>query len=557
MLEFGRNKDFWESLRNGEKSDFLKKIYEENYIGEDIPQLRYNVRMLHDRVGTRREFETPYFRRRRFLDACALLSAIYPENKEYYDKMQDLIFAICEEWSWAVPAHTFDVGIDGNTQIDLFSAETALMLAEIYYIHGDRLEPIIRSCIERELDRRIFTSFESKHFWFEECTHNWAPICAGNVACAMLYMDPERFERNRERLFLPMNNFVAAQPSDGVCLEGVNYWSYGFGTYVMIADILYKYSDGKYDFFADPKVKKIAQYPSHAFMRGDISVSNSDGHTDDKVDAHLYGFLKERFGEEISPLPKTAYTYWPGCIAWLNMSRTLIYPDARLLSDGELRSVDLPDAGQVMIHEDKYSLFVKGGHNDEPHNHNDLGSFIISTDNGPIFCDLGAGLYVFGYFIPETRYDYFCNCSRGHSLPIINGQYQKPGKERRAEISHEGNLITAEFSSAYDIAGVSSVKRSFLHSADSIVMKDEFVGEVKSVTERFISLKEPVSHDGYVEISGVRLYYDKDKCTVKITEDKESFINHRCAVNPPVPTPVFIVDFELSELDGAEFKFVF
>lgn len=557
MLEFGRNKDFWESLRNGEKSDFLKKIYEENYIGEDIPQLRYNVRMLHDRVGTRREFETPYFRRRRFLDACALLSAIYPENKEYYDKMQDLIFAICEEWSWAVPAHTFDVGIDGNTQIDLFSAETALMLAEIYYIHGDRLEPIIRSCIERELDRRIFTSFETKHFWFEDCTHNWAPVCAGNVACAMLYMDSERFERNKERLLQPMKNFIAAQPADGTCLEGIGYWTYGFGFYIMTADILYKYSDGKIDLFSDPKVKKIAQYPAHAFMLGNISISNSDSTTDGKIDAYLIRLLRERIGEEVPLLPKSSYGYWKGNCSWLNMSRYVLYSSTEELEEDKLVSVDLIDAGQIIVHEDKYSLFVKGGHNDEPHNHNDLGSFIISTDNGPIFCDLGAGLYVFGYFIPETRYDYFCNCSRGHSLPIINGQYQKPGKERRAEISHEGNLITAEFSSAYDIAGVSSVKRSFLHSADSIVMKDEFVGEVKSVTERFISLKEPVSHDGYVEISGVRLYYDKDKCTVKITEDKESFINHRCAVNPPVPTPVFIVDFELSELDGAEFKFVF
>ena len=282
MLEFGKNKEFWKSLREGEKCEFLKEQYEIYCIGDEIPQLRYNVRMLHDRVGTRREFETPYFKRRKFLSACALLAAIYPESQEYYDKMQDLIFAICEEWSWAVPAHTFDVGIDGNTQIDLFSAETALMLAEIYYIHGERLEPIIKSCIERELDRRIFTSFETKHFWFEDCTHNWAPVCAGNVACAMLYMDSERFERNKERLLWPMKNFIAAQPADGTCLEGIGYWTYGFGFYIMTADILYKYSDGKIDLFSDPKVKKIAQYPAHAFMLGNISISNSDSTTDGK-----------------------------------------------------------------------------------------------------------------------------------------------------------------------------------------------------------------------------------------------------------------------------------
>ena len=557
MLEFGKNKEFWASLRDGKNADFLKERYEKYYIGDEIPPLTYNVRMLHDRVGTRREFETPYFRRRKFLSAAALLSAIYPENKEYFDKMQDLIFAICEEWSWAVPAHTFDVGIDGNTQIDLFSAETALMLAEIYYIHEDRLEPIIKSCIERELERRIFASYENKHFWFEDCTHNWAPVCAGNVACAMLYMDAERFERNKERLLQPMKNFIEGQPNDGTCLEGISYWTYGFGFYVMTADIIYKYSDGKIDLFADPRVKKIAQYPSHAFLRGGISISNADSTENGKIDKYLVRLLTERIGDGIPLPPKSSYGYWQGNCGWLNMSRYVLYSGAEELDEGKLVSADLPDAGQVIVHEDKYSLFVKGGHNDEPHNHNDLGSFIISTDDGSVFCDLGAGLYVFGYFIPETRYDYFCNCSRGHSLPIINGQYQKPGKDRCADIVHEGNLITVEFAKAYDIDGLLSVKRSFLHEADTIVMKDEFVGGVKSVTERFISMKAPTAHDGYVEISGVRLYYDKDKCTVKITEDKESFIDHRCAVNPPVPTPVFIIDFELSCLDGAEFKFAF
>lgn len=556
MLEFGKNKDFWASLRDGEKVEFLKGQYEKYYIGDEIPSLTYNVRMLHDRVGTRFEFESPYFRRRHFLSACALLLAIYPESKEYFDKLQDLVFAICEEWSWAVPAHTFDVGVDGNTQIDLFAAETALMLAEIYYIHGERLEPIIKSCIERELDRRIFTAFENKHFWFEDCTHNWAPVCTGNVACAMLYMDSERFGRNRERLLQPMKNFIDAQPADGTCLEGCVYWTYGFGFYVMTADILYKYSDGKIDLFSHPKVKKIAQYPSHAFLRGNISISNSDSTTGEKIDGYLIGMLRDRFGDDIPYLPRFAYGYWGGNCAWLNMSRYVLYSNDSEIGEGELISADLFDAGQVIVHEDKYSLFVKGGNNDEPHNHNDLGSFIISTDNGEIFSDLGAGLYVFGYFVPETRYDYFCNCSRGHSVPIVNGKYQKPGKERRAQISHENNIITVEFSSAYDVDGLESVKRSFEHNADGIIMRDRFVGNVHSVTERFISKKAPVSYDGYVEIDGVRLSYDKNNCVINVNEDKESFIDKKSLKNP-VPTPVFIIDFEMKNVGEAEFRFSF
>ena len=576
MLKVGKSKEFWASFRNdpnkAELVDFLKNNYETYYIGDEIPQLKYSVRMLHDRVGTRREFETPYFKRRKFLSACALLSAIYPENEEYFEKMQDLIFAICEEWSWAVPAHTFNAGengIDGNTQIALFSAETALMLAEIYYIHEDRLEPIIKACIERECDRRIFTPYENNHYWFEDCTHNWAPVCTGNVACAMMYMQPERFEKNKERLLKPFYNFIDGQPSDGTCLEGISYWTYGFGSYVMTADILYKYSDGKIDLFNyDSKVKKIAQYPSHAFLKGYTSVSNADSTKDGKIDKYLIQYLRNKFGPEVPTLPEECYGYWAGNCGWLPTSRRLLFTSYEEMEEGRLQSADLFDAGQVIVHEDAYSLFVKGGDNAEPHNHNDLGSFIISTDKGQIFPDLGAGLYVFGYFIPETRYNHLCTCSRGHSLPIINGQYQIPSKDgtenahkagaiAHAILSHEGNLITVDFTVGYDIEGLESVKRSFKHGKDSITMRDTFKGKVESVTERFVSLIEPTAGDGYIEISGVRMSYDKDKFNLKITKDTESFIDHRCKSNPPVATPVFLIDLEMKEVLDAEFTFTF
>lgn len=576
MLKVGKNKEFWASFRNDPKKakivDFLKEEYEATYIGETIPQLRYSIRMLHDKVGTRREFETPYFRRRHFLSACALLSAIYPENEEYFNNMQDLIFAICEEWSWEVPAHTFNAGpngIDGNTQIALFSAETALMLAEIYYIHEDRLEPIIKACIERESDRRIFTPFENNHYWYEECTHNWAPVCSGNVAGAMIYLAPERFDKNKERLLQPFKNFINGQPGDGTCLEGISYWQYGFGFYAMTAQIIYEYSNGEIDLFNyDPKVKKIAQYPSHAFLKGYTSISNADSTPDGKIDKDLLNFLMSKFGSDVPALPEKCYAHWRGNGGWLNKSRRLLFSEFEDVGEGKLQSADLYDAGQIIVHEDKYSLFVKGGDNAEPHNHNDLGSFIISTDKGQIFPDLGAGLYVFGYFVPETRYNYLCNSSRGHSVPIINGQYQVPSNAHNesnhvpgiceaAKLSHEGNLITVDYTVGYDIEGLEKVQRSFTHNPDSITMRDEFVGKIETVTERFVSLIEPTLADGYIEISGVRMYYDKENCKLSMKEDKDGFINHRCRTNPPTPTPVFLIDFELKDASGAEFRFTF
>ena len=72
------------------------------------------------------------------------------------------------------------------------------------------------------------------------------------------------------------------------------------------------------------------------------------------------------------------------------------------------------------------TLVIKGGYNDEPHNHNDVGSFMIVAKNDGIpIADLGVGIYRKETFDPELRYTLLNNASFGHSVPIINGKYQK------------------------------------------------------------------------------------------------------------------------------------
>lgn len=41
-----------------------------------------------------------------------------------------------------------------------------------------------------------------------------------------------------------------------------------------------------------------------------------------------------------------------------------------------------------------WELAAKGGHNDEHHNHNDVGSFILNIDGVPMLTEIGAREYV-------------------------------------------------------------------------------------------------------------------------------------------------------------------
>jgi hypothetical protein len=96
-----------------------------------------------------------------------------------------------------------------------------------------------------------------------------------------------------------------------------------------------------------------------------------------------------------------------------------------------LKSAVLPDANifasRMEVGSEK-GLFagIKGGHNDESHNHNDIGCPYVYLDGEPVLMDAGAGAYTIKTFSPD-RYDIWTMQSDWHSLPKINGFSQSAG----------------------------------------------------------------------------------------------------------------------------------
>ena len=77
-------------------------------------------------------------------------------------------------------------------------------------------------------------------------------------------------------------------------------------------------------------------------------------------------------------------------------------------------------------------LAAKGGHNDESHNHNDIGHFIVYCDGSPMIIDPGVGTYTSKSFFSE-RYSIWSNQSAYHNLPLIDGVQQLAGRQHRAD----------------------------------------------------------------------------------------------------------------------------
>jgi hypothetical protein len=85
---------------------------------------------------------------------------------------------------------------------------------------------------------------------------------------------------------------------------------------------------------------------------------------------------------------------------------------------------------------------------------------------------------------------YFVTCSRGHSVPIINGKYQCTGKEKSKVFRMEDGAFEFSMQNGYAEETLTSLKRGFECLPDKAVMTDtyEFTEVPESLTERFISL---------------------------------------------------------------------
>lgn len=547
LMQPALDPEFWKQVRTDAVYRPLLnatlELYRQSHCSP-IPSLPYRSRFRFYRDGDRSEFERPYFCRRQYLSSAALLTLIYPDEPHYLLETQEILWAICDEYSWVLPAHTQGTLQEDLSYIDLFCAQTGFAIAEICYVLSDRLDSRVLERAQFEVRRRVVQPYITGSFGWEHCGMNWASVCGGNVGGVLMYLEPELFLQQLPRLLETMQSLIDGFPDDGTCLEGFSYWLYGFGNYVWFADLLYQFTDGEYDILQGSKLERIASYLQRCFLKGGATVSFSDGSRTGKADPGLQSYLSKKFPETVHLLPETCLEYFSGNVTWMQYLRNFIYlPPQAEVPAFQLHSIDLPDAEQVILQKERYALAVKAGHNDEPHNHNDVGSFIYATDKGQILCDLGAGKYTRQYFQADTRYTIFCNSSLGHSVPIIHGCAQQYGRQYRGSIAHERNRITLELAGAYGLPDLERLTRTFTYTDDTVILTDTFSPISGSITERFITLCKPEIHSDHILLSGTQLCFDPEAVTFSCREEE----NPRHGNNNSMTDPVYCLDFTLKE----------
>ncbi len=506
-----RDPAFWEKVRTDAAYAPLRDRIRQEYEAHTgaIPACKYSEFIIYAKTGSRKEYESSYFFRRRAMNTAAILSLIYPDEPAYLDRLCDVIWAVLDEYVWVLPAHmpSFDKNVVEH--IDLFAAETGFALSEIDSLLGDRLPALIRSRIRAEVERRIFSAYLNHTFGWERSPHNWAAVCMGSVFAAFAYLKPEMIPELRPRFEETIRIFLSGFSDDGICFEGIGYWAYGFGFFTMFADLAYDLTGGEWDCFKDPKARAVATFEQKMFIDGHATVSFSDAGGHGSYPLGIVHYLKSKYPDDVI-VPPFGYSHiHDSCGRWGAAIRSFVWFDPAYVSSEEAR-VCREDysacAGWLTKVTPSYGFAAKGGNNAEPHNHNDLGTFLVSAGGKQILTDPGAGTYSKSYFSAK-RYENLFASSRGHSVPVIDGQYQLAGRDHCAETAYENGVFAVEFAKGYGISALTRLTRTFTFTDDSITLADsyDYDGTPESFTERFVATVEPVVTDDGLRVGPLTL----------------------------------------------------
>lgn len=552
---------WWRTKRNNPEFQTLFdeiRLEGKRLLKEKEPELAYSLFKLFADTGSRIEFEKVYFEKRRRLTTFAIMVLLEPETDEYKEALENTIWSVCNEYSWCLPSHlqnSWETSTNNcfslhepyqpHYTIDLFAAETGFALAEILHLTEEYLNPLIRKRIYEEVYRRIFHPFTKTRFDWETQTHNWAAVCAGSIGAAALYLinDAAALAYILERVLPAMESYLSGFNNDGICLEGYAYWQYGFGYFVYFTDLLKKRTAGKLDLFASEKVHQIALFQQKCFLHGNQVVNFSDAKPDAYVFLGLSHYLSRLYPDvEIPSRDLRAKFTDDHCSRWAPAIRNLLWFDetapGKAWGSGTIFS---RESGWLIskYHSEfgSFSFAAKGGHNNEPHNHNDLGHFMLHENSEVFVKDLGSGLYTKDYF-GDKRYSFLCNGSQGHSVPIINHQFQEHGSDRLAAIlnialAEDVDIFELDIAKAYDVPALKALTRKFLwmkQDRPKLVMTDaySFTEQPISIIERVIIPAISVTEgEDEVILQGkqrLRILYDRRRLFLEVK--KLDFINH-------------------------------
>lgn len=553
------NRTAWEILPAPIRNRWIQEA--ESYLGYHWPTLPAVRYMDYVRNGNRTEYQHIYFERREVLAKLAIAECM--ENKgRFIDEIINGIWSVCEESYWVVPAHkSASLLSQGDALpdvtdpiVDLFAAETSALLAWTHYLLKSPIEAASRMVTKRiklEVERRILTPYLERDdfgwmgFGPRKNVNNWNPWINSNMLTSFLLLEDDAGRRIEgiKKALRSLDVFMNIHHPDGGCDEGPGYWNRAGASLFDCLELLHSASGGAIDLYKEPLVQEIGRYIYRAHIDDQYYVNFADGDAKLNIEADaVYRYGRRIEDEKMMALGAQAF-HNESKVKRLSLLRAIpaIFNEEELAAAASkpasasplVRDVWMPGIEFMAAREQEGSvrglfLAAKGGHNNESHNHNDVGHYIVYANGKPVLIDVGVEEYTSKTFSPR-RYEIWTMQSAYHNLPTIHGVQQQAGQEFKAtgaEYQASGELaqLSLDIASAYpDEAGISAWRRtyrlhrgeeSFIEVADDFKLRRE-AGTGELVLSLMAACKPELGEAGSILLHNadgdqVRLAYDAD-----------------------------------------------
>lgn len=447
------------------------------------------------RDGDRVSWEDPAFARQHRLSRAVVAAAVTLEER-WIDEVVDGVQLVCEQSSWCWPAHDDTFEKHGSVLatvtapfVDLGTGEVVAQLAWIDHVLGTQLDaraPGIRSRIRHEAEVRVFRPFVERRDWhwlgLDGDAHNWNPWIHSAVltAAVQLHDDPDHII---DLVVEGLGRYLVSLPDDGAIDEGYSYWWNGACRALEALDILEHATDRSIpDLVA---LRETVAFPHRCHLGGDWYANLADGQARPRGHHpwHALHRAARRMGDADAAAHAAAHrAIAPSESAGLGrLIRELtdaVWLAADIADSPLPRDVWLPSTQVLLARQHRSSvdglgLVVKGGHNAEHHNHNDVGSFIVTSDGVPVIVDAGRPTYTKATFGPD-RYSIWTMQSSWHNTPTIDGVDQSSGREFAASdvavsVTDAVSSLTLDLGAAYEIDGLSWRRTAALDRTTGVV----------------------------------------------------------------------------------------
>ncbi len=324
-------------------------------------------------------------------------------------------------------------------------------------------------------------------------------------------LPPDWKDRVFRQACASLDYFLADYEEDGCCDEGAQYFGHAALTLFESLEVLNDITGGRFSgVYRETKIRNMAAYILNVHAAGPYYLNFADcSPLAGRRGAREYLFGKRTGSDALAAFAARDYAESSVSEKLAVEEHNLFYRAQAVFCHEEMMAaagspsvaappdIFYPSTGLFIARDDHFCLAVKAGDNDDNHNHNDTGSFIIYKDGRPLFIDLGVESYTQKTF-SDRRYEIWTMQSAWHNLPTIGGVMQAAGPQYAAAgvIMHQNRAesrISMDIAPAYPDNRIRSYIRAVsLEKGRRIVIRDAWdLAEAMPVVLTLLTCEKP------------------------------------------------------------------